>query len=163
MKRAVGGFTLVELLVVIGVIAVILSISIFGIGGARKGSRDTKRKANIETIRSAAELYKSDNDGYPASLTELTNGGYLGAVPADPISTQGYDYIVNTGNCDCASDPVCQSQCLLGAPPPNCLTNCSSYEVWASLENPSTYDASCTTFASSNCGTGTCNYCATNP
>ncbi len=137
MKKAIyKGFTLVELLVVIGVIAVILGISIFGIGGARKGSRDTKRKADLETIRSAAELYRSDYDGYPATLAEMVN--YLGATPTDPISSQSYDY-----------------------QPSGCVVTCTSYKVWAAMENPSTADASCGVVGS--CGSGPCNFCVTNP
>ncbi len=159
-NKTYNGFTLVELLVVIGIIAVILGISIFGIGGARKGSRDTKRKADLETIRSAAELYRSDNDGYPGSLAVMT--AYLGATPADPISSQSYDYVIDSASCTCDSSlPGCAFSCLLGADP-SCLTNCTSYEVWAAMENPSTPDAACSPTGGS-CGSGTCNFCVTNP
>lgn len=64
------GFTLVELLVAISIIGVILSISFFGIQNARKSSRDAKRKSDLESVRSALEMYKADTGKYPS-----TSGG----------------------------------------------------------------------------------------
>ncbi|MCK4588676.1 prepilin-type N-terminal cleavage/methylation domain-containing protein, partial [Candidatus Woesebacteria bacterium] len=59
------GFTLIELLVVISIIGILLALSIFGLQGARKSARDSKRKADIELIRSGIEIYKADCNVYP--------------------------------------------------------------------------------------------------
>lgn len=96
------GFTLVELLVSIAVMGIVATGSLVMInpaGQLQKG-RDAKRKADLQQIRSALELYRSDNGSYPSSLpacgSALTYSGttYLKSVPCDPKSSEGrtYDY-----------------------------------------------------------------------
>src|SRR5689334_22004949 len=60
-----SGFTLIELLVVISIIAILVGLSIFGLQGARESSRDAKRKADLEQIRSGIEIYRADCNTYP--------------------------------------------------------------------------------------------------
>jgi general secretion pathway protein G len=93
------GFTLIELLVVISIIGVILALSFFGFQGARQASRDAVRKADLETIRSALEMYKADCNEYPATSALsgtslngtdttgscLTTNIYLSEIPVDPL------------------------------------------------------------------------------
>ncbi len=100
------GFTLIELLVVISIIGLLLGLSIFGLQGARQSSRDAKRKADLEMIRSGLEIFKADCDKYyvgsslPSPLIgdgssvgcSLTNT-YISSVPVDPVSaTNKYAY-----------------------------------------------------------------------
>ena len=59
------GFTLIELLVVVSIIGILIALSIFGLQGARESSRDARRKADLETIRSGLEIYKADCNDYP--------------------------------------------------------------------------------------------------
>jgi prepilin-type N-terminal cleavage/methylation domain-containing protein len=105
MKQKILGFTLIELLVVISIIGVLIGLSIFGIEGARKSSRDARRKADLELIRSGLEIYKSDCGTYPAALSwgnKLSGSGdpgcpssndYISVVPTDPINpTATYSY-----------------------------------------------------------------------
>jgi type II secretion system protein G len=137
------GFTLIELLVVISIIGILLALSIFGLMGARESARDSKRKADIELIRSGIEIYKADCNVYPTSLgTSLVGDGsttscsvsntYIAEVPEDQLSpTQSYRYW---------SDGI-------------------TYEICASLEDGSDTK---TCGGSSNCGT-TCNYKVVNP
>ncbi|OGM18461.1 hypothetical protein A2686_02545 [Candidatus Woesebacteria bacterium RIFCSPHIGHO2_01_FULL_38_10] len=96
------GFTLIELLIVISIIAVLTGISIFAMQNARRSGRDARRKADLETIRAALEIYKADCNQYPASLpapgsqlqatcTGVTNI-YLRSVPGDPSTLARYVY-----------------------------------------------------------------------
>ncbi|HJY98633.1 MAG TPA: type II secretion system protein [Patescibacteria group bacterium] len=110
-------FTLIELLVVISIIGVLIGLSIFGIEGARKSSRDARRKADLELIRSGLEIYRSDCDKYPASLSWggnlsgddsvagcLSTNEYISLIPTDPVSTNSYAYSgVTTTYILCAS------------------------------------------------------------
>lgn len=98
---------MVELLVVISIIGILIGLSIFGLQGARTASRDAKRKADLELIRSGLEIYKSDCDAYPAyplpfggslvgsgapASCAVTNE-YISAIPKDPIDpVRNYSY-----------------------------------------------------------------------
>ncbi len=56
------GFTLVELLVVIGIITMITALLFPNFMGARQRARDSQRKADLKQIQGAVELYKSDQN-----------------------------------------------------------------------------------------------------
>jgi general secretion pathway protein G len=66
------GFTLIELLVVMTIIAILLGLSLVSLQGARKTARDGKRKAELEEIRSALEMCRTDSGSYPSG--SLTSG-----------------------------------------------------------------------------------------
>lgn len=89
------GFTLVELLVVMTIIAILAGLGLVSYQGARKSARDGKRKADLEQIRSALEMYRADNGTYPADLsgTFLT---YI-TLPTDPLSGRLYPYTFVSG------------------------------------------------------------------
>ncbi|PWU22887.1 hypothetical protein C5B42_04865 [Candidatus Cerribacteria bacterium 'Amazon FNV 2010 28 9'] len=119
MKRQLG-FTLIELLVAATIIALLTTIGLVSFQITNTKARDGKRKADLEQVRAALELYKSDDSAgagrYPNSNTfsamegTLQSSNYLSApVPSDPKNdqTQGlvYVYTVNntqTSYCLCA-------------------------------------------------------------
>ena len=82
-------FTLIELLITIVIIAILSGIGLASFAGAQKTSRDGKRKADLETIRSALEIYRSDIGAYPGGTGSLSPD-YITTVPTDP--TAGYLY-----------------------------------------------------------------------
>lgn len=100
--KHIRGFTLIELLIVIAIIGALASISVFALQGARESARDSKRKSDLESIRSALEIYKADCNEYPAGLPSgaLTDSGcssplgnvYMEDVPEDPTTSSGYCY-----------------------------------------------------------------------
>ena len=61
------GFTLVEVLIVISIIALLAGITITAIGPARKKGRDAQRVSDLANIRIALAIYKSVNGRYPIS------------------------------------------------------------------------------------------------
>jgi len=74
-NRAYAGFTLVELLVVIGIIAVLISLLIPVLGKARESANSTKCKANLHGMTQAAEQYKNQYRVFvPGRLEELAPG-----------------------------------------------------------------------------------------
>lgn len=96
------GFTLIEVLVAVTIIAVLVSIGVVSYTSVNKRSRDAKRKGDIEQIRSALEMYRADIGYYPninngswtnaAGLSAVLVPTYIPAVPSDPKSTQTYRY-----------------------------------------------------------------------
>ena len=73
MKR---GFTLIELLVVIFIIGLLASIVVISVNSARKKARDARRIADLDTVRTALELYADANNGlYPCQgAIQYTDG-----------------------------------------------------------------------------------------
>ncbi|OGG10241.1 hypothetical protein A2154_04960 [Candidatus Gottesmanbacteria bacterium RBG_16_43_7] len=82
-----SGFTLIEVLVATTIIAVITAIGMVSYATSATRSRDAKRTADLEQIRAALEMYRTDIGTYPPDLPTLVTGNYLPAVPEPPKST----------------------------------------------------------------------------
>ena len=143
------GFTLVELLVVLTVIAVLVTISVFGLQGARESARDSRRKSDLETIRSGLEIYRADCDAYPSSITF---GGSLRGTVANPSAACSTS---NTYIAEIPQDPQDPSRAYRYA-----RTSTITYELCAALEQGS---GSVSCGGSSSCGSKTCNYKVVSP
>jgi type II secretion system protein G len=61
-----SGFTIVELLIVIVVIGILAAITIVAYNSVQVKARDSTRIAKVKSISKAIELYRADNDRYPA-------------------------------------------------------------------------------------------------
>lgn len=70
------GFTLIELLVVIAIIGILSAIGLVALTGAQGKARDSQRKTDLATIRTALQLYYDDaGNTYPAGGGTITNNG----------------------------------------------------------------------------------------
>ena len=86
------GFTLIELIVSVTIIAVLTVVGVISYTGASQKARDGRRIADLEKIRIALELYRQDVGAYPASLS-LLETKYIQKVPTGPkgeIYSNGY-------------------------------------------------------------------------
>jgi prepilin-type N-terminal cleavage/methylation domain-containing protein len=83
-KTAAAGFTLVELMIVVSIIATLAVVATPKFASLLRKSNEGASKGNLGTIRSALNIYYADAEGhYPADLSALTvNGKYLTAVPS---------------------------------------------------------------------------------
>jgi len=96
-----SGFTLIEMLVVIGIIAVLASLVLVGLGGARRAGADTKKIANLNQVRNSLELYYLKNGSYPAGdgVKINTLGLGLGNIVLDDTylyRKDGDSYLIGT-------------------------------------------------------------------
>ena len=98
------GFTLVELLVVMGIILILVSIAIPATNTARNKAKDTEVKSGCNQIQSALEQYSIDHGGYPGIHWEHDSAGnyyagqgIIGALPSvDGGSSPRKDFFVPT-------------------------------------------------------------------
>jgi len=71
-----SGFTLIELLVVISIIGLLSTLAIVALNNSRIKARDTKRKADLQQIRTALLLYADNHGGsLPTTGFGYENGG----------------------------------------------------------------------------------------
>jgi general secretion pathway protein G len=126
-----GGFTLLELLIVIVIIGILAVLIIPNLASGPARARDAQRKSDLRNIKTALETYYNDNNSYPTAGgascvpsassclgTVLSTGTtpYMKVVPNDPKApTQNYAYIPTPASC------------AAGA--------CTSYTLTATLEN----------------------------
>jgi len=133
------GFSFIEVLVVSTIIAVLTAVGVSNFRIANQKSRDGKRQGDLEQIRAALELYRTDQNDYPTTGEWPGAGGalsasgtiYMSVIPSDPKTD--YDYYYSSGG----------------------LT----YTLCAALE----LDTIGTCTGSPNCGSESCNYEITNP
>jgi prepilin-type N-terminal cleavage/methylation domain-containing protein len=118
MKKSRSGFTIVELLVVIVVIAILAAVSLVAYNGVQQRARDTQRMSDIDNINDAIQIYTADKGHAPdfggscsaanrpdnsCFANDMNTGGfdwsalaadltsYLPNLPVDPCGVKCYD------------------------------------------------------------------------
>lgn len=130
LQLAQQGFTIVELLITIVIVAILASVSVTAYSGIQQRGRDAQRVSDMNAIVKALEMYKIQTGNYPPTgttnvlggweassvnpdqfLNTLRTSGVASKVPVDPINngagTSGflyryYRYPGGTNGCDAA-------------------------------------------------------------
>jgi type II secretion system protein G len=96
------GFTLIEMMIVVAIIAILVSILVPNFIRARAQAQTAACEANLKEIATALELYQTDNDRYPPSGTVNTSNTdlqpYLKQTPVDPAAGVGAYYTFTVAN-----------------------------------------------------------------
>ncbi|MCX6793888.1 MAG: prepilin-type N-terminal cleavage/methylation domain-containing protein [Candidatus Gottesmanbacteria bacterium] len=149
------GFTLIELMVVMAILAILLGIGAGTFTSSMKKGRDATRKANLRAITNTLELYYNDKGKYPVGESGgikgcgtdtvrtvcAVNGAfqdatptvptlYMAQLPTDPVSSLKYYYVSATG---------------------------TQYQIYAHLENSQDPGIITPLASPTDCG-GTCNW-----
>lgn len=123
LKNRSKGFTIVELLIVIVVIAILATLVIVTFTGIQQKARDSQRQTDINAIDSHLEAYFAENGKYP-SFTQLTTPSFVSAnmKGLDPEALVGpkgtaiansdstgdaYGYVPTPSGCDNGSGGDC--------------------------------------------------------
>lgn len=85
-RRVGRGFTLIEMLVVMTLIALLLTLAVPRYFSAIDNGRLHVQRQNLATIRDAIDKFYGDQSKYPETLDELVAKRYLRHVPIDPVS-----------------------------------------------------------------------------
>jgi general secretion pathway protein G len=98
------GFTLIEMMVVVAIIAVLVAVLVPNFMRARAQAQTTSCMMNLKEIATALELYQTDNDQYPTASKVPVNSTdtnlfpYVNQVPIDPAAGAGNYYEYTTTN-----------------------------------------------------------------
>jgi general secretion pathway protein G len=92
MKR-IKGFTLVELMVVLAVIALLLSIAVPDYVGRMRRAEEAVLKENLALLRDSLDKHYADTGKYPVSLDDLVAKRYLRAIPPDPFTQSASTWV----------------------------------------------------------------------
>jgi general secretion pathway protein G len=107
IKRDQRGFTLVELLIVVAVIAILGTVAVFALTRSQRAARDTTVVYDLNQMQTALEYYYTENGRYPEVVadgfwSDSTKPGLakelhkqLDALPQPPRDGQQYVYMVN--------------------------------------------------------------------
>ena len=81
-----SGFSLLELLIVITIIAILMGIAVAHYERSVERSREGALKQDLYVMRNAIQQYTLDKEAGPTSLDDLVAAKYLASVPTDPIT-----------------------------------------------------------------------------
>lgn len=156
------GFTLVELLVVIVIIAILATVGLTLFSSSQTSARDAKRKEDINAIASALEVHFGDPTwGGKADVYNCVRDEYFAnrdQAYKDPKTGQHYS-IPGCGPANCttlAGDVVTYCSVLAANSTPG-NSYYTSWWVCATLETPNSGNQN-----EANCTAGTCHYCIPN-
>lgn len=100
IQKTRKGFTLVELLVAVTIVAILSVTAFVAFGGQTLRARNAKRQEHLSSIQSALELYFTQNNVYP-TVTEFNDPleasnplvpEFISIIPSDPWEERAYVY-----------------------------------------------------------------------
>ena len=96
-----AGFTLIELIVVMAIVALLVSIAAPRYFRSVDLAKENTLRTSLNVVREALDHFAADKGRYPETLDELVEARYLRAVPTDPLTGSASTWVVVT-----PADPV---------------------------------------------------------
>jgi general secretion pathway protein G len=88
----VSGFTLIELMIVIMIIAILVGVAALKYDHVVLTSKEAVLRTDLRTLRDAIDNFTLDKQAAPQSVEDLQQAGYLREVPVDPM-THAKDWV----------------------------------------------------------------------
>lgn len=138
IKKAQQGFTIIELLIVIAIIAILAGLVLNNFQGAQAKARDTQRVTDLNNIHSKLEEYHNENGAYPQTFTAASFPGIDAQSLIDP---RGNSVVIGAAVADAtaaatAAAPTATNNYAYVAYPTGCVTDCTGYVLEAYIERP---------------------------
>lgn len=150
-----SGFTLIELMVTIAIIAVLAAVGLVVYSTAQKSGRISKRVQDLNALRTGLELYKSSVGNYPPAaaagtfacistpLAVLTvNGAYMQILPSDPLDAGNpagancYEYTSNGTTAATATEYKLRTKPALATGGSNAEISSAAFALQPTLLDP---------------------------
>jgi len=97
-RKQDAGFTLVELMIVMAIIAILMMVAVPRFAAAVRMAREAVLKEDLFTIRGAIDSYTMDKQKAPQSLDDLVQEGYLKSIPEDPMTKSASTWVTDSGD-----------------------------------------------------------------
>ncbi len=89
-----AGFTLMELLLVMLLVALLAGIAVPVVNTAIVRAKEAALRENLRVMRTAIDDYYTDKGAYPPDLEQLVAERYIRGVPSDPLADDGELWLV---------------------------------------------------------------------
>src|ERR1700692_996076 len=93
--RRDGGFTLIELMIVISMILILVSISIPAYNQSILRAKESVLRQGLFELRSLISQYTLDKQKAPQALDDLVQAGYIKQIPTDPMTGSNSSWTVD--------------------------------------------------------------------
>lgn len=94
VKRRRQGFTIIELLVSLAIVATILSLAAPRYFKNVDTAKEVVLREDLYILRDAIDKFYSDKNVYPATLDDLVTQKYLRSIPVDPFTQSSHSWVV---------------------------------------------------------------------
>ncbi|MCI0652393.1 MAG: prepilin-type N-terminal cleavage/methylation domain-containing protein [Planctomycetes bacterium] len=101
-----GGFTLLELMIVVAIVAIIAAVAIPVLRATRISGNEASAVSSLRVLSSVSEQYRARYGVYPGAMPDLVTVGYVDPVLAAGTKS-GYDFAYTgaPATWECAADP----------------------------------------------------------
>jgi len=88
-----GGFTLVELMIVVAIIGIIAGVAAVQFRPTPQKAKEAVLKEDLFVLRDVIDQYFADKGAYPESLQTLVDEGYIRKIPVDPFTESDQTWV----------------------------------------------------------------------
>lgn len=81
-----AGFTLMELVIVLFIVALLAALVVPNVAGSMRRAQETALAQNLSVMRQAIDDYRADRAEWPADLADLVEARYIRFVPEDTVA-----------------------------------------------------------------------------
>jgi prepilin-type N-terminal cleavage/methylation domain-containing protein len=92
-RRTIRGFTLIELIVVMAIVALLASIAAPRYFQSLERARENSLRTSLAVMRDAIDQFAADKGRYPDSVRDLAQARYLRELPLDPYTGRGDSWV----------------------------------------------------------------------